>query len=237
MLTLRNTALLALLCCLMSATARAGDDESLAAAEGLWAYTDLVTRDGQSLPLTGVFLISGGMFLQQSIFNSEPFASAGSMAHAGPYWAGGAGLRLTSEQTLSLDPQSERPLQSAGSREHDLKVEREGDALTLTFGGGTSTVQTFSRLGDAQDTRLFRMADGALALSDGYFILVSGNDTEVVSAYGRYEQEGSALALQVIRWAESDGKTVLNFRDRLVTATLQPDALVLEDGRRFPIAH
>ncbi|MEM8941668.1 MAG: hypothetical protein AAGC91_05890, partial [Pseudomonadota bacterium] len=126
-------------------------------AEGLWEYTGLVTRDGQSLPLTGVFLISEGVFVQQSIFNEEPFATAGSMAHVGPYWAGGAGMRLTSNQTLSLDPKSDAPVRSAGVLQHDLKVERDGDNLTLTFGAGTSTVQTFRRLGAASDTRLVKL--------------------------------------------------------------------------------
>lgn len=205
-------------------------------AEGLWEYTGLVTRDGQSLPLTGVFLISEGVFVQQSIFNEEPFATAGSMAHVGPYWAGGAGMRLTSNQTLSLDPKSDAPVRSAGVLQHDLKVERDGDNLTLTFGAGTSTVQTFRRLGAASDTRLVKLKDGALALADEYFILVVGNESRVVSGYGTYEQNGPRLALDVIRWAESDGATVVNERDVELSAELVADALVLGDGRRIPLA-
>ena len=211
------------------------DDTALRQAEGLWEYTGLVTRDGQSLPLTGVFLISKGTFLQQSIFNTEPFESAGSMAHAGPYWAGGAGMRLRSEQTLSLDPAAETPLRSAGPMGHDLKVERDGNDLTLTFGGGTSTVQTFSRLGSGADAQLFTLEDGSLALADGYFILVVGNSDRVISGYGRYEQDDSELSLDVIRWAESDGIAVRNLRDVTLGATITDRALELDDGRRFAI--
>lgn len=219
---------------LQANTVYAGAD-GVADAEGFWEYTGLVTRDGQSLPLTGVFLISNDVFMQQSIFNEEPFASAGSMAHVGPYWGGGAGLRLTSTQTLSLDPEAENPLRSAGEMEHDLKVERDGDELTLIFGGGTSTVQTFSKLGDARDTRLYSLQDGALAFADGHFILVVGDANRVVSGYGRYTQSDETLKLAVIRWAESDGNTVTNLKDVTLSASFDESVLVLEDGRRFNV--
>lgn len=209
--------------------------DPVAAAEGLWAYTGLVTGDGQSLPLTGIFLIRDGMFLQQSIFNGEPFSDQGAMAHAGPYRGGGAGLRLTSEQTLSMDPGAASPLTSLGSREHDLAVTRDGDSLTLQFGGGTSTIQTFRRLGDADGADIHHLADGALALADGHFILVSGNERRAVTGYGRYERDGEALELEVIRWAEADAEGSRNLRDLTLTATLDSEALVLADGRRFAI--
>jgi len=207
--------------------------DAVKAAEGLWEYTGLVTRDGESLPLTGLFLISGGMFLQQSIFDGEPFDAMGSMAHVGPYVAGGAGLRLTSLQTLSMAPGTASSLSSAGSVEHDLAVTRDGNALTLVFGGGTSTVQTFERLGDAADTALFRFANGALAFADGYFILVTGDEASAVSGYGHYERSGDVLTLQAIRWAASDGEDVINLRDAIVTTRFTGDVLALPGGRRF----
>ena len=52
----------------------AAEQPILPESEGLWEYTDLITSGGESLPLTGVFLIKDGMFLQQSIFNGESFA-------------------------------------------------------------------------------------------------------------------------------------------------------------------
>lgn len=202
-------------------------------AEGLWAYTGLVTRDGESLPLTGIFLISDGVFLQQSIFNGEPFSAMGSMAHAGPYWGGGAGLRLTSLQTLSMDPGGDVPLRSAGALEHDLTVQREGDALTLTFSAGTGTVQTFERLGNAENAEIHRFADGALAFVDGYFILVIGDGNAAVTGYGHYERSGPLLTLEAIRWAASDGAQVLNLRDVTVTAYFDGDALRFPSGARY----
>ncbi|EAQ96613.1 hypothetical protein [Congregibacter litoralis] len=211
------------------------DRSSLEAAEGLWEYTDLITRDGKSLPLTGIFLIREGMFLQQSIFNGEPFAKQGSMAHAGPYWAGGAGLRLRSDQTLSLDPASDTPITSAGALEHDLKVSREGEALTLQFGGGTSTIQTFTLISEAEKTRIYNFSNGSLALADDYFILVIGDEDKAVTGYGTYSRNGELLAMSAIRWAESDGREVKNLRDHRLSATLSDAALTLADGRSFPI--
>lgn len=87
-------ALIALLCALAGSAPAAASAAPVHAAEGLWAYTGLVTRDGRALPLSGLFLIRNGLFVQQSVFDAAPFETAGSMAHAGPCWAGGAGLRL-----------------------------------------------------------------------------------------------------------------------------------------------
>lgn len=211
------------------------DTGPMRAAEGLWEYTDLITRDGQSLPLTGVFLIKKDMFLQQSIFNGDPFALQGSMAHAGPYWAGGAGLMLRSDQTLSMDPSESNPLTSAGAMEHDLKVTRSGEDLTLQFGAGTSTIQTFKYLGDARDAVLYQLENGTLALADGYFILVVGDDNAAVTGYGNFERSGGDMTLSIIRWAESNGERVDNLQSGTLSAALTDDALTLADGRRFTI--
>ncbi|GAB5413655.1 MAG: hypothetical protein Cons2KO_12580 [Congregibacter sp.] len=209
--------------------------DAVAQAEGFWEYTDLITRDGESLPLTGVFLIQNGIFMQQSIFNGESFATSGSMAHAGPYWAGGAGLMLRSNQTLSMDPGGDAPLTSAGALEHDLKVIREGDELTLIFGGGTSTVQTFTKISDADNTEIFPFADGGLALVDGHFILVIGNEAQAVTGYGGYERNGNTLQLMATRWAASDGEKVLNLRDAALTVTFDGSTLTLPSGQRFSV--
>lgn len=221
-----------------SAIAGALENDSTApvqAAEGLWEYTDLITRDGESLPLTGIFLIKNGVFLQQSIFHGDPFSEQGSMAHAGPYWAGGAGLRLRSNQTLSMDPGSASPLSSAGAMEHDLKVTRDGDNLTLQFGGGTSTIQTFEQLGEANNTRIVNFANGNLAFADDYFILVIGDEDSAVTGYGRYTAKGNALTLQAIRWSESDGKNVKNLQDVELSATLSETTFTLAGERRFAL--
>ena len=220
-----------------AAAAADAKSPAVAAAEGLWEYTGLVTRDGQSLPLTGIFLISGDFFMQQSIFNGEPFAEQGAMAHTGPYWGGGAGLRLTSNQTLSMDPTATTPLRDAGEMQHDLAVSREGDELTLVFGGGTSTVQTFRRLGNGTDLELFHFTDGALAFSDGYFILVIGSAQRAVTGYGTYERDGERLTLNAIRWAASDGSGVINLRDAQVPTVFDGAALTLPGGQRFAVVN
>ncbi|HKK23100.1 MAG TPA: hypothetical protein VJ947_05385 [Pseudohaliea sp.] len=214
-------------------TARA--DDPMAEVEGLWAYTDLVTGDGRSLPLTGIFLFKDGTFLQQSIFNGEPFEAQGAMAHTGPYWPGGAGLRMTSAPTLSLDPAGENPLTSIGVLEHDIAVRRDGDTLAIQFGGGTSTLQTFRRLGDAADARSYSLTDGALAFADGHFILVSGNAEGAVTGYGSYERDGEVLTLAVIRWSESDGETVRNLRDVTLSARFDGETLALPGGKRLTV--
>lgn len=211
------------------------DDSAVRLAEGLWEYTDLITKDGQSLPLTGVFLIADGTFVQQSIFDGKIFAEQGSMAHAGPYWAGGAGVMLRSNQTLSMDPQGDEVLTSLGAREHDLEVTRRGSRLSLIFGGGTSTIQTFEFLGDAADAQIYQLSDGALAFANGYFILVSGDGARATTGYGTYEHKGSKLTLSVVRWAQSDGQSTVNSRDTTLTASFDGQVLSLPDGQRFTV--
>ena len=233
---------LAMLAGLLPSAARAAGDgagaanqDVMQAVEGLWAYTDLVTRDGQSLPLTGIFLFKDGTFLQQSIFNGEPFEAQGAMAHAGPYWPGGAGLRMTSDPTLSLDPGSDTPLTSVGVLEHDISVRRDGDSLAIQFGGGTSTLQTFRRLGDAADATIYPLAGGALAFANGYFILVSGNAERAVTGYGTYDRDDDSLTLAITRWAESDGEQVTNRKGGTLSATFDGATLVLPGGKRIAV--
>lgn len=204
-------------------------------SEGLWEYTGLITSKGESLPLTGVFLIKDGAFLQQAVFNGEPFAEQGSMAHSGAAWAGGAGLRLTANQTLSLSPVDEERLSSMGKTEHDLKVTRDGDQLTLVFGAGTSTVQTFQKISDAGNTRVFTFKDGAMALVDDYFILVSGNKQAAVTGYGTFKQSGNDLTLNVIRWAQSDGKNTRNLQDVTLDTSFDGKVLNLPGGRQLTV--
>ena len=224
-------ALIALLYALAGGAPAAASAAPVRAAEGLWAYTGLVTRDGRALPLSGLFLIRNGLFVQQSVFDAAPFETAGSMAHAGPYWAGG--LRLRSRPTLSLDPTSATPSRSAGAVEHDLKVERRGDTLTLTFDAGRGTVQTLRRLSAARTARVFRFEDGALALAEGYFILALGNREYMLSGYGRYTRRERALDLDIMRWAESDGTAVRNRKNTALRVSFDGATLGLPDGRRF----
>jgi hypothetical protein len=209
--------------------------EILPETEGLWEYTGLITSQGESLPLTGVFLIKDGVFLQQSIYNGESFAEQGSMAHAGTCWAGGAGLRLTSNQTLSMSPVDDERLSSVGTMQHDLKVSRDGDNLTLVFGGGTSTIQTFKKINDASNTRIYPLTDGSLALANDYFILVTGNAKSAVTGYGKYTQAGNALTLNVIRWAQSDGETTTNVQGAILEASFDGTVLSLPDGKSFTV--
>ena len=136
-----------------------------------------------------------------------------------------------------MDPTASEPLRDAGVMQHDLAVTRSGDELTLVFGGGTSTVQTFRRLGDGADLRLYRFGDGALAFTGDFFILVIGNAQRAVTGYGTYARDGSSLALQAVRWSASDGRGVINLRDTEVPAIFDEHVLMLPGGQSFAVVH
>lgn len=215
---------------LLSGEANAGE----AQVEGLWKYTGLTSSSGQDMPLTGIFLMSEGKFLQQAVFNGEPYAEQRAMAHSGSYAPTADGVQLQAGQTLSLFPGGEEPLSDMGATEHDLDVTREGDAMTLVFGSGT--VQTLERVGDAAGADIYTLDKGMLAFVEGYFVLVNGDGETAVSGYGSYRQEGSQLFLDVIRWSEGVKGLAQNLRDVTLTARFDGQVLVLADGRRFPVA-
>jgi|GEM_PF-3321825 len=231
-----------LLSLLGSATAVASDDSAQKALEaqvnGLWLYTGLTTKDGTEMPLTGVFLFKDGVFLQQAVFNTEPFEAAGSMSHTGPTRAEPAtgSMHLIATQQISTDPGETPALSYTDNTEHDVTVTREGDMLTLIFGMGTSTVQTFEWVGPGEG-ELSSLENGSLALVDGHFILVEGDASSATTGYGTYTQDGEDLTLQVIRWAEADASGAKNLKDVSLQASFDGKALTLEDGRSFTVVN
>lgn len=224
-------------CLLLLSTSLAAGSSAQSTAEqvdGLWFYTGLTRSDGTEMPLTGVFLFKDGMFMQQSIFNGSPFEDQDSMAHAGPVTPNDGWVHLVAEQTISTSPQQDTPYSFRPDTEHELAVTRNGDELTLVFGRGTSTVQTFERVGPGEG-ELYSLEDGTLALVDGHFVLVQGNESSSVTGYGTYEKDGEALTLTVIRWTEADAAGATNRQDVVVQATFDGEQLKLEDGRSFDV--
>jgi len=204
------------------------------ALEGLWEYTRLETSEGKEMALTGIFLFKDGTFVQQAVFDGEPYEAQGAMAHAGPYDTRAGSVHLVAEQTISTAPGTDSPLSYRASTEHDVTVNRDGDMLTLVFGSGTGTIQEFERLGSGEG-ELYSLDDGALAFVDGYFVLVQGDEHGVVTGYGEYRRSGEDLELDVVRWAEAGPSGATNRRDVTIRATFDGRRLELADGRVFPV--
>lgn len=209
-------------------------DAALEQVEGLWAYTGLTSSGGASMPLTGIFLFKDGTFIQQAVFNGEPYYQQAAMAHSGPYSAIEGGVHLVAKQTLSLSPAESDPLSSQGVTEHDLDVSRVDDGLTLVFGSGT--VQTFKRMGDAADATVVSLENGTMAMVNDHFILVSGDDSHAVTGYGRYHRDGERYFIDVIRWAETDGKDTLSARSAVISVHFDGKTLRLPGGRVLKVA-
>lgn len=233
---LRRWSLLCLATALLGATqalAASSSDAALEAAEGLWAYTLLQAGgSGEKMPLTGVILFKDGVFAQQSIFDGEPFETQGAMAHAGPYGPGPKGIHMTAEQTISVAPGKQPPFNFRRATQHDISAARSGDQLTIVFASGT--VQKFKRIGPA-DGQIYSLENGLLALIDGYFVLVDGNEQAVVTGYGKYRNTGSAYELDVIRWSEASAAKAMNRRDVKMKVTFDGKQLELPDGRTFRV--
>jgi len=223
-----------------SASAQAGNEATHESLEkdvsGLWLYTGLTTGDGTEMPLTGVFLFKDGVFIQQAVFDDGDFSEARAMAHAGPYRTqpDSGSVHLVAEQTISTSPVDTPALSFRADTDHDVTVTREGETLTLIFGMGTSTVQSFSWVGPGTGA-IHRLEDGMLAFSDNYFVLVEGDENSVTTGYGTYQQDGDDLTLKVIRWSEADESGARNFKDIQLDATFDGQVLDLGDGRSFSV--
>jgi hypothetical protein len=215
-------------------TAERTAEQTAEAVDGLWKYTRLETSSGNEMPLTGVFLFKDGIFIQQAVFDGDPYEAQGAMAHAGPYDAVDGAVHLVAEQTISTAPGTDSPLSYRDSTEHDVTVDRQGDGLTLVFSAGTGTIQEFERLGPGEG-ELYSLDDGALAFVDGYFVLVHGDAQGVVTGYGKYRKDGEDLELDVLRWAEAGPSGATNRRDVTLQATFDGQRLALADGRVFPV--
>lgn len=225
---------LAALCASNATAATTGKADAVKAAEGLWAYTALIGGGGkgENMPLSGVILFKDGMFAQQSIFDGEPFEKQGAMAHAGPFGAGKLGVHMVAEQTISIAPGKDKPLSFRHDTQHDISVDRSGDEMTIVF--DTGTIQKFKRIGPANG-RIHKLDKGVLALVDGYFLLVDGDESGVVTGYGTYKQSGTSYELDVTRWAESTTTRAVNKRDFMQKATFDGKQLTLADGRSFQV--
>lgn len=225
-----------LICGNIAANESTEQDSIAQQVEGLWFYTGLITSGGDELPLTGVFLLKDGKFIQHSVFNGEPIEKQGAMAHAGPYTVAANSIHLVAEQTISTAPLEASPLTSQGLTEHDVTVERSGDNLKLVFGMGTSTIQTMKYIGPGVGD-IYSLSNGALAFVDDHFILVAGSESGVVAGYGTFEKTGESMNLSVIRWTESDQSNATNAADTNMKATFDGHSFTLDDGRSFTITH
>lgn len=229
----RGFLVLAATAALFSTVAQAQSSSGVPAATGLWAYETLQGGGkGEFVPLTGVILFKDGVIMQQSIYNGAPFEKQGAMAHAGTYAAAPKGIHMVTAQTISIDPGKPKPLSFRKSMDHDITADRSGNDLKIVFASGT--VQTFKRIGPAEG-KVYTLEKGALALVDGYFVLVSGDEQSVVSGYGKYTKKGNAYELDVIRWSEATGSKALNQRDVKLNATFDGTTFTLADGRAFRV--
>lgn len=210
-----------------------GKSDAVRNVEGLWAYTALIAGSRpKDMPLTGVILYKDGTFVQQSIFDGTPFEMQDAMAHAGPFGAGPMGVHMTAVQTISTAPSQDKKLNFRRSTEHDISVERSGDTMTIVFESGT--VQKFKRIGPANG-QIHQLEKGVLALVDGHFVLVDGDEQGVVTGFGTYQQSGTKLDLNATRWAEATPTTAINKKDFAQQATFDGKALTLADGRSFQV--
>ena len=196
-------------------------------------YTGLVTPDGEELPLEGIFLFKDGIFVQYAQYTGESSREQGAMAHAGPYSEGDGFIHLAAEQTISTAPSESPPLNYRGLTEHEVDVKRTGDELTLSF-MRSGTMQKFVLAGPGEG-EVYKLENGALALVDGYLILVSGDENGVETGYGRYEAANGAISLNTAYWTSANQSSASNTNNTGMNATFDGRSLTLEDGRRFDV--
>ena len=228
LLTLSSVCLAAVAVCSAVPHAAVQSGDALG-AEGLWRYVSLGRPTGDETKLDGLFVFQSGRFVQQSLNSGEPLMSQVAQAHAGSYTVENGKVKLLAEVGLIVNPPAPTPVASSANRNHELAVARSGDGLVLTFGSGT--VQKFTRVGPASG-RIIPLSRGALALVDGYFILVFEDGPRAVAGSGTYKAEGTTLRFAPERWFSArDGKVSYSTTPREVKLT----AAALEISGETPI--
>jgi uncharacterized protein (DUF885 family) len=210
-------------------TADAAQPDAALGAAGLWRYRSLGRPTGDETKLDGLFVFHDGRFVQQSLNLGDPSTAQVAQAHAGTYTVENGKLRLLAKVGLIVNPTAPAPVASSPNRPHELSVARASDNLVLTFGSGT--VQKFVRVGPAAG-RIVPLANGALALVDGHFILVFENGSRAIAGSGTYTADGTRLRFTPERWLSArDGKA--SYSKAPVDATL--DATSLRIAGELPI--
>src|ERR1044072_1283761 len=138
------------------------------------------------------------------------------------------GVHMVAEQTISVAPDKSEPLHFRKDTQHDISVDRDGDAMKIVFDSGT--VQEFKRLGPGKG-QIHQLDKGVFALVDGHFVLVQGDQQGIVSGYGTYKNNGTSYDLNVERWSESTPSKALNKRDFTEKAKFDGKTLTRPGGR------
>ena len=176
-----------------------------------------------TVPIDGLFLFSGGRFVQHSLNRGEPLASQLAQGHSGPFSLTPAGeLVMTATVGFLLEPDGSGTRLVDRRREHQAMARVAGDRLTLTFDSGT--VQTLSRV-SSSEPRIMWLEGGAFATVEKRFLLVHADSTRVVTASGRATPNGDRVALEAERWVTLlDGRAEYA-RDRNVTIAISAGRL------------
>jgi hypothetical protein len=111
-------------------------------------------------------------------------------------------------------------------------VTSDGTELTLVFGSGT--IQKFRQIGPA-DGDIYKLEQGVLALVDGHFVLVSGDERGVVTGYGKAIKQGDGYTLEIIRWSEATPAKAVNRKGGTIKASFDGKTFTLADGRSFKV--
>ena len=173
------------------------DAQPVPPIEGLWSYQAIASSGGAEVPIRGFFVFRDGRFVQQTLNVGEPFDKQVAQAHAGTYVIEGQMLRLTADVGFVISPQKPTPVDPRSGSKHELKINRSGTSMTLTF--DTGTVQKLTLAGPA-DGRIYPLREGALALVDGRFVLAASAEGRAVAGSGSFERAGSTLTLKPERW-------------------------------------
>jgi hypothetical protein len=104
------------------------------------------------------------------------------------------------------------------------------------FSKGTGTIQEFQFI-DSGSGDIYWLEDGALALINGHFILVDGNESKANAGYGTYQSSEDSIEFNIIRWTNAAPDSSANVYDTNMKGSFDGKSLTLEDGRTYKITH
>ena len=213
---------------------RMTDSQHMEMIEGLWSYDTLQIGETHPVPLTGLFFLQNGRFLQHTINDGDPFTDQLGMGHSGTYeWKGGV-IHLFARVGLMVEPTSNPILESRSNSVHHIEPERSGDALTLSFDLGV--IQRLTRVGQGDAFgEIVQLEDGALGLVGDHFILVAEHPGESVAGSGRFTRSQGGLRFEVNRWFTLKGNQARYQKEGVIEAGFDGKDLGLPGGVTFRV--
>ena len=154
-------------------------------------------------------------------------------AHTGSYEIAGDIVSFDVEMGVLVRENSEPPLAVRQNAENQAKISFKGEVLILGF--EESTVQTLTKLADAENVTVYPLIGGYLVFTGNNFIYMSLEDDNFAAGSGKYLKTGNGFSLHANPWISVSGRRVTYSHNEDINLNLEQKVFSFPDGRKFAL--